>query len=246
MIILLVMVSCHRQKNVSEQKSEPNLEQWLKSAEWKTYVDKTYQVEVEYPDFFETDTVEAGTARFICFDGENKIVQISMFVEPNVEGRTIEEAAKELCDSFSTCLEVGKDYYIMEGCLKDAPNYLFLEKCYLIGDNWYNLTVYYHVKYKDAIGRIQESVKGWNPKSRKGTNSFTIEYRQPVNGYKVKAVVNMEDDILAANLTFMKDGQSFSLHTTSYGDTLYNKGQWGLLGENEELIKNIGTGNCFI
>lgn len=66
---------------------------------------------------------------------------------------------------------------------------------------------------------------------------FTIEYRQPVNGYQVKAVVNMEDDILGANLTFMKDGKSFSLHTSSFGDTLYNKGQWGLLGENEALIK---------
>jgi len=66
---------------------------------------------------------------------------------------------------------------------------------------------------------------------------FTIEYRQPVNGYQVKAEVNMEDDVLGANLTFMKDGISFSLHTTSFGDTLYNKGQWGLLGENEELMK---------
>ena len=66
---------------------------------------------------------------------------------------------------------------------------------------------------------------------------FTIEYRQPVNGYQVKAEVNLEDDVLGANLTFLKDGKSFSLHTTSFGDTLYNKGQWGLLGENEKLIR---------
>ena len=69
---------------------------------------------------------------------------------------------------------------------------------------------------------------------------FTIEYRQSVNGYLVKAEVNMEDDVLAANLTFMKDGISFSLHTTSFGDTLYNKGQWGLLERtraDEEISK---------
>ena len=234
-LLLLTVNSCHRSGNVSVQEVEQQLKQRLDSAKWKTFIDKTYQVEVAYPDFFEADTAEAGSARFYYQDGKVNAVSITMFVEQNVEGWTIEEAVRELCDSVTTCLEKGQDYYILEGSIKDDSNCLFLEKCYLVGDKWFNLTIYYRTQYKDVIGKLLESVKSWNPKKK--TGSFVVKYRQPVNGYQIMAVVNLEDDILAANLTFEKKGQSFSLHTTSFGDTLYNKGQWGLTGENEELMR---------
>ena len=67
-------------------------------------------------------------------------------------------------------------------------------------------------------------------------DSFTVVYRQPVNGYRVKAVVKMSPyDTNCADITFTKNEKSFTLHTTSYGDSLYNQGGWGWDGTNEEI-----------
>ena len=42
-------------------------------------------------------------------------------------------------------------------------------------------------------------------------DSFIVVYRQPINGYKVKAVVKMEHyEINYADITFTKDGKSTS------------------------------------
>ena len=67
-------------------------------------------------------------------------------------------------------------------------------------------------------------------------DSFTVVYRQPVNGYKVKAIVKESPyDTNCADITFAMNGKSFTLHTTSYGDSLYNQGGWGWDGTNEEI-----------
>lgn len=68
-------------------------------------------------------------------------------------------------------------------------------------------------------------------------DSFIVVYRQPVNGYKVKAVVRMSYDINYADITFVKNGKSFTLSTTSFGDSLFNKGGWGEDGTNENIMK---------
>ena len=66
-------------------------------------------------------------------------------------------------------------------------------------------------------------------------DSFTVEYRQLVNGYKVKAVVKINNmKINQADITFTKNGESFTLNTISFGDTLFNKGFWDT---NENIIK---------
>ena len=70
------------------------------------------------------------------------------------------------------------------------------------------------------------------------SDSFTVVYRQPVNGYKVKATIKMEEyEINNADITFIKDKKSFTLHTTSFGDSAFNKGGWGMLGENQEIME---------
>jgi hypothetical protein len=70
-------------------------------------------------------------------------------------------------------------------------------------------------------------------------DSFTVVYREPVNGYKVSAKVRMaHDEINYADISFSKNGKTFSLHTTSYGDTVFNKGGWGMDdGEDAEIMK---------
>ena len=72
-----------------------------------------------------------------------------------------------------------------------------------------------------------------------GCDSFTVVYREPVNGYKVSAKVRMaHDEINYADISFSKNGKTFSLHTTSYGDTVFNKGGWGMDdGEDAEIMK---------
>lgn len=68
-------------------------------------------------------------------------------------------------------------------------------------------------------------------------DSFTVVYRQPVNGYKVKAVVRLSYyDNNCADITFTKNGKSFTLSTISFGDSLFNKGGWGMTGENEAIM----------
>ncbi|MCR4834787.1 MAG: hypothetical protein K5899_00150 [Bacteroidaceae bacterium] len=70
------------------------------------------------------------------------------------------------------------------------------------------------------------------------SDSFTVVYRQPVNGYQVKAVVKMAHyEINYADITFTKEGESFTLHTTSFGDSTFNKGGWGMDGTNYELME---------
>ena len=72
------------------------------------------------------------------------------------------------------------------------------------------------------------------------TDSFTIVYRQPVNGYKVTAVAKLAEsdvDIISADLTFTKGGKPFTLHTQCFGDTLFCKGRLDFQSENPELFR---------
>lgn len=66
-------------------------------------------------------------------------------------------------------------------------------------------------------------------------DSIVIMYRRPVNGYRVKAIakLTMSDfNIVAADLVFSKDNNSFKLHTQCFGDTLFCKGRLDFNNEN--------------
>lgn len=69
----------------------------------------------------------------------------------------------------------------------------------------------------------------WDEYSDIINDSFIVRYNQPVNGYNVEAIVKLgfDDfwDILSADLTFTKDGKSFTLHTRCFGDSAYSKGK---------------------
>lgn len=69
-------------------------------------------------------------------------------------------------------------------------------------------------------------------------DSFTVVYCKPVNGYKVRAVVKPGNhSFLSADITFEKDRDSFTLHSLSFGDTIFNKGWWGELGDNDSILQ---------
>lgn len=75
-------------------------------------------------------------------------------------------------------------------------------------------------------------------------DSFIVIYRQPICGYKVKAIVKTDDnDINNACLKFTKDSKSFTLYTSSFGDTIFNKGVWGVLGENTKIMNQFKNQN---
>ncbi len=71
-------------------------------------------------------------------------------------------------------------------------------------------------------------------------HSFTVNYRQHVNGYKVRAVAQLmssDFEIIAADLIFTKNGKSFALHTQCFGDTAFCKGRLDTKWENPRLFK---------
>lgn len=70
-------------------------------------------------------------------------------------------------------------------------------------------------------------------------NSFTVIYRQPVNGYKVKALIKYDtlNDVLTADLVYSKNGKSFNLHTTCFGDSMFCKGRMDYQFENPDLFR---------
>lgn len=88
--------------------------------------------------------------------------------------------------------------------------------------------------------RIPKELADSFKKSRYQTDSFIVAYRQPVNGYKVRAVAKFDVsdvDIISANLTFSKGGQSFELHTQCFGDTSFCKGRVDYEFENPKLFR---------
>lgn len=91
---------------------------------------------------------------------------------------------------------------------------------------------------KLASEGIRDVVVDTSEASNNENDSFIVVYRQPVNGYKVKAVVRLSYyDNNCADITFAKNGKSFRLSTISYGDSLFNKGGWGMDATNENIIK---------
>lgn len=73
-------------------------------------------------------------------------------------------------------------------------------------------------------------------------DSFTVVYKQPINGYRVKAVVKYDNSIsfgvLNADLTFTKKGKAFTLHTQCFGDTLLCKGRLDFDHENPKIFEH--------
>ena len=171
-LLTLSLISCGRpnkvynQQGIETRRETQRLKQRIDSSEMKSYWDADYHVEVYYPDFFVVcDTAEEGTARIYYPSKQEQRIALMMFVEPNVEGWIIHEAIKNLSNSNNVCQEEGEDYYIMSGQLDQDPRARFFEKCYLINGMWINYTVYYLAEDKDAIGRLIDTVKEWNPRA---------------------------------------------------------------------------------
>ena len=70
-------------------------------------------------------------------------------------------------------------------------------------------------------------------------DSFTVIYRQPVNGYKVKTHIKYEpiDDVMSADLAFSRNGKSFTLHTTCFADSMFCKGRMDYQSENSVVFR---------
>ena len=111
-----------------------DLKSQMDTAKILTYVDKTCNVSVPYPSFFEvSDTSEAGTARFCYPNIMDRKITLTMFVETNVEGWSIKDAVEHLSDSTTTCLDSNKYFFIMVGKRKEGLNitkheYIFVKK----------------------------------------------------------------------------------------------------------------------
>ena len=189
-LVILVIIGigcliCCPYKSVDEtskaEESLPKEEQDLKSpmdtAKILTYIDKTYNVRVPYPSFFEvTDTSEAGTARFCYPNIMERKITLSMFVEPNVEGWTIKDAVDHLSDSTTTCMDSNEYFFIMYGKGKNGNRVCYVEKCFLVNDYWIDYTLFYRPEYeeKDGIEQLMTMVMKWEPFEKENHNFTNI------------------------------------------------------------------------
>jgi hypothetical protein len=142
---------------------EDNVKEKLESPKMLTYIDKTYGVKVQYPDFFDaSDTTEPGTARFHYINGNRRDISLVMFVEPNIKCWNIADAISNLSDSTTICMESTEDYYIMLGKLDNGRG-SYVEKCFLIDNTWVNYTLYYKPQYEEMMGKLKEMIMKWEP-----------------------------------------------------------------------------------
>ena len=152
-----------RMDAISKSDACAELKKKMEKGEMKTYIDTTYNVAVPYPDFFEVATLEPGTARFFYRVGDEKAVAIVMFVEPNIEGWNIQEAAVNLSDSANFCIGVGENFFLMSSTKYVDPDHPFFEKCFLIDGNWIDYAVYFQSDYLDAIYPLLYTLLDWKP-----------------------------------------------------------------------------------
>ena len=150
--------------------TEEELKQMIDSASIKVYKEKRYGVMAPYPDFFEVDTTSSPSAGrfnypFIADDSINLStgIGIVMFVEENIEKWNIKEAVQNLEDSATVCLGHGKDYFILSSYMENYPIIHSIEKCFLVNGNWINYTLYYDIRYENAVERLIKMVKEWQP-----------------------------------------------------------------------------------
>ena len=138
------------------------LEKRIESAEMKTYVDEKSNVKIPYPAFFNKEDTKDGSPLFTYCDGETKVISMSLYVEVNHEGWDIEEAVEHLTDSNTICLEMCENYFVLAGKML-GDNVFWLEKCYLINDQWMDYIVFFNPLYRRALKTLLEGVMDWNP-----------------------------------------------------------------------------------
>lgn len=95
-------------------------------------------------------------------------------------------------------------------------------------------------KYYPAVVLLEDKFFTYGIKHDYWNDKVTVVYNKPIYGYKVKAKLMANDEdafVLSANLSFTKNGKTFTLHTTCFGDTLFCKGRLDYENENPQLFK---------
>ena len=165
-VVFLLIISSCKNSSSTQTDNAPNatsLKDRINAAQEKNYHDKTYNVTVPYLDCFDADTAEAGTARFEYRYDEKTHIRLVMFVEPNIEGWNIKDAVSNLAVGSERCLKETDNFFIMTGEMSDGAGYSFMEKCFLVADNWIDLAMYYPTNKENDVERFIEIVKNWNP-----------------------------------------------------------------------------------
>ena len=118
---------------------------------------------------------------------------------------------------------------------------LFIDLCFTDSNDLSPQNSRKLVKWKSVpCHRIPKEFADSLKVDRYSKDSILVVYRQPVNGYKVKAIAKLavsDVDIISADFTFTKGGQSFKLHTQCFGDTAFCKGRLDFQFENPKLFK---------
>lgn len=180
-VIGLLVVSCvavgtwlmckdrYEYNDVKWDTAETLLRKRINSAQMIEYYDRKSGSKLFFPDFFViTDTKEDSTVCFHYPDEPHKELMFEFFVTPNVDRWSIQDAISELTDSVTECIMEDKDFFILSGEFDASYHIMFIEKCYLIDDEWFDFTFYYLPKHKPAVDRLIKLIKEWNPYPDRG------------------------------------------------------------------------------
>ena len=141
-----------------------NMKRQIDSAKLKTYIDKSYNVKVLYPEFFHiSDTLEMGKACFRYYDvGTNGEFILSLTVNPlnkDWDIKKILDYKLGNCNASSTtCLVQEKDYFILSGKR-------FVSKSVIVNNLWVEYNLSYNYRGEKAADRLVKLVKEWDPQN---------------------------------------------------------------------------------
>ncbi len=162
-------VTCKQTGPYWHQTYKDRLKYRTESADIKYYYDKKYDVNIFYPSSFHiADTSKVGKAHFDYSDIEFQ-VSLKLTVDSNILNRDVEKEVVYMIDKSDptvTCLEKGKDYYLVIGNS-------FYKKCFLIDNNWIGYTLSYTKDCEGAIDRLVDLIKEWDPRVKPYENNGT-------------------------------------------------------------------------
>lgn len=95
-------------------------------------------------------------------------------------------------------------------------------------------------RYYSAVVLLEDTFFTYGIKTDLMDDKISIIYKNPINGYKVRTKLKGNNDdifVISANLSFTKNGKTYTLHTTCFGDTLFCKRRLDYDKETPQLFK---------
>ena len=185
------------------------------------YTNPDFPYTVRYPDFFTilpNSNDEFATTRIEYLDKTQNIrFQMNCFALLNSEGWDVQTA----CDSVgedADYKECHDNYILLEGKLKFG--YRYYEKLLLYKNYWLSFSLYYPNEYGDAVGRLIQVIKNWDPFERNEIQVSEEQNNSNMCFKKTNIIDKIEQSVSYFNNRKYDEARSLYLETLAYCDSL--------------------------